>query len=513
MESSKYREAFVQEAREHVKTLNDLLLKLEKEPGHREYLDALFRSAHTVKGMAATMGYEQIAKLCKAVEDVLDRLRKGNLDLTQSLTNSLFGSFDLLAQIIEGGSTDTKTDSLASAIQTAKESTEPSPLTRLSGSPSTIHVKMQDLDALVDLVGELLIAKSRLEQVLPNKLTEESRHALLGLARIISELQDQTMRTRLVPVEEIFSRFPRMVRDLAQSQGKQVELKIRGSGIELDRMVIDAIAEPLLHILRNAIDHGIEASAEREELGKPQVGILRVEAFRLGDKVAIQAEDDGRGVDIEKVKAKAIEKKLVSEIVADNMTDQEVLDLLGAPGLSAAKIVTDVSGRGVGINVVRSRVEAIGGEVRIETTRGIGTRITLILPVSLSIIEGLFVRVGDERYVIPLSSILRIVEAEGEVIRGEGGREMIKLGDRPVYLVRVADELGTMERREAKRKLSVIVVEKAERLYGLVVDSVERRQQVVVKRLTGPITNSGFTNATILPDGGVAMILDPLTLL
>jgi len=512
LETAKYRDVFVQEANEHIQKMNDLLLKLEASPQSHEYLDGLFRSTHTLKGMAATMRYDHIANICKALEEVFDRLRKEELELSGNLASSLFNSFDLLAEM----------------VRDEAKSFDSGPLRELAGysggtpnleephSPdfttSTIRVKMTDLDALVDMVGELLISKLRLDHALSYTLTYESRQALANLAKIIAELQNQAIKVRLVPLEQIFNRFLRMVRDISKHYGKEIDLTMKGLGIELDRTVLDAINEPLLHVLRNAVDHGIELPDERETLGKRRVGIIHVEAARVGDKVAIQVEDDGKGIDLDGIKLKAVETKILTTEKADSMNNSDILALLGTPGLTSAKRVTDVSGRGVGLNVVRTQVEAIGGYVRIETSKGSGTKITMTIPVSLAIIEGLLVAVGEEKFVIPLSSMTNIIEVNTEEVRSIGGKEFLDLGGQQVSLVRLGD-LFKIRSNPPKDKLPIILIQKGGRAYGLVVDSTDRKQQIVVKRVASSLLGSAFSNATILPDGEVVMVLDPLVLL
>jgi len=267
-----------------------------------------------------------------------------------------------------------------------------------------------------------------------------------------------------------------------------------------------------LHLLRNAVDHGIELPDEREKIGKPRVGIVHFGAARVGDKVAIQVEDDGRGMDLDSIKKKAVETKILTTKKADSMNDSDILALLGTPGLTSTKRVTDVSGRGVGFNVVRTQVEAIGGYVRIETGKGSGTKITMTIPVSLAIIEGLLVAVGEEKFVIPLSSMTNIIEVNSAEVRSTGGKEFLDFGGQLVSLVRLAD-LFKIRANPPKDKLPVILFEKGGRAYGLAVDSTDRKQQIVVKRVASSLLGSAFSSATILPDGEVVMVLDPVVLL
>ncbi|MEW6604444.1 MAG: chemotaxis protein CheA [Thermoproteota archaeon] len=537
---SKYREIFVQEAIEHVQKLNQAMLQLEQRPDNKEHLDSAFRAAHTLKGMAATMGYEQIRYVCKAIEELFDRLRKGEERLTPRLADFLFRSFDLLDKMVNNdkktidikefmqgfekamsgsNSQDDKPNSDAQATGisgSSISSQQNSELSDQNHKTPTIRVKMDDLDSLVDLVGEIMIAKMRLEQVLTDsqQQTGKPRQILRNLERLINTLQNQTMKIRLVPIEQIFDRFPRMVRDLSASQGKEVRLEMEGTGIELDRTVLDAITDPLLHILRNSVDHGIELPIEREKLGKPRHGTIKLKASRLGDKVSIEVSDDGRGIDLEKVKEKAIEKHLITRQEAEAMTPEDVVDLLGSPGLSTAQKVTDISGRGVGVNVVIDKIESVGGTVRIKTEKNLETTFTLTIPLSLAIIGGLLVRIGNEKYIIPLSGVLSTIQLDQSEVQRIHGKPMMMFRGQVVPLVYGSEVLNVSKAIEKgqgmSEKTTVIVVEKGGKPLGLVVDSFESKQDIVLKHIDRIGYNSANvpTDATILSDGKVALILD-----
>jgi two-component system chemotaxis sensor kinase CheA len=293
---------------------------------------------------------------------------------------------------------------------------------------------------------------------------------------------------------------------------------MEGTGIELDRTVLDAITDPLLHMLRNSVDHGIELPEERERASKPRHGTIRLKASRLGDKVSIEVSDDGRGIDLEKVKEKAIEKHLVSRQEAEAMSPEEIVDLLGAPGLSTAKQVTDVSGRGVGVNVVIDKIESVGGTVRIRTEKGRGTAFVLTIPLSLAIIGGLLVKIGHEKYIIPISSVLSTIQLDRSEVRNVHGKPIMMFRGQVVSLVRATEVLDVPKALATKddsgEKLTVIVVEKGGKPLGLVVDSFESKQDIVLKHIDRIGYNSSNvpTDATILPDGKVALILDSMQL-
>ncbi|MEM2159710.1 MAG: chemotaxis protein CheA [Candidatus Nitrosotenuis sp.] len=512
MSQNSYREMYVSEALEHVETINETLLKLEEEPEKREYLDLIFRSAHTVKGMSATMGYDDTRELCKNIENIFDNIRKGQEKLTPNLASALFKCIDLLREMIADDKKKVdlkpylemleKPDEVKHAASEAATNTTKSP---------TIRVKMSDLDSLVNLVGELVISKMRLEQTL-NK-SDESHQVMTELDRLVTDLQYQSMKLRLVPIDQVFSRFTRLVRDTSAALGKQVNLIMESSGIELDRTVLDAITDPLLHILRNCVDHGLEPPQERTDAGKDPTGTIRLTAYGVGDQVAIKIEDDGRGINLDRVKAKAVEKGIITEDQAIKLTDEEAINLLGTPGLSTAKEVTDVSGRGVGMDVVITQVEQVGGNVKITTEKGKGTTMILTIPLSVSIIGGLLINVSGDKYVLPLSSISTTVVVERDQIKSIHGQETIVLREQVVPLVHVAELLGIGQTTAANEKITVVIVDKGGKPYGLVVDSYDRKQEIVIKRLGNEAHSSDlFTNATILGDGSVALILDPALL-
>lgn len=515
MDNSQYRDMFVQEAREHITNLNEFLLKLEKEPDVQEHVNTLFRSAHSLKGMAATMGYDQIREMCMAIEGLFEKFRKGEEKMSANLANSLFRCFDVLDELVNDESKKIELEPYLQQLQnpSENENTNGSDVSSSGHTKSqTIRVKMEDLDSLVNLVGELVIDKMRLERSIEDT-SDETHQVLMSLSRLVSELQYQTMKVRLVPIEQIFNRFPRMVRDLASSLDKEVKFEMEGLGIELDRTVLDAITEPLLHILRNALDHGIEIPSERESLGKPKSATIKLTASRVGDRVAIEVKDDGRGIDLERIKIKAIEKKIISETEAQKMNDDDVINLLGTPGLSSVASVTDLSGRGVGMDVVFKQVENVGGHVQINTKKGFGTSMTLIIPLSLAIIGGLLVKVANEKYVMPLSSITTTVSINKNEIKTINGKEVMILRDQIVPLIRVAESLGIRTNSEKtldNEMVTVVVVDKAGKSYGLIVDSYESMQEIVTKKMhSSSNTLSNFSDASILSDGKVVLILDP----
>ena len=516
MSDNNYREMYVSEALEHVEMINQTLLQLEEKPDNRSYLDQVFRSAHTIKGMASTMGYDDTRELCKNIENIFDNIRNGTEKLTHNLTSALFACVDLLQQMISDEKLKVDLTPYLKKLENPEEEIENLPVREsvaTTASP-TIRVKMSDLDSLVNLVGELLISKMRLEQTIQEENIDESKHVMIEVNRLITDLQYQSMQIRLVPLDQVFSRFSRTVRDTSQKLEKKINLNMDGSGIELDRSVLDSITDPLLHILRNCVDHGIESAEERVKCGKPETGNIALTASRKGENIVITIVDDGKGIDVERVKEKAVVNGIITQEEANKMPHQEAIQLIRSAGLSTAKEVTDVSGRGVGMDVVISQVETVGGSVKITSKKGNGTTIVLSLPLSLSIIRGLLVIVAEQQFVLPLSSITTTLEVKPEDIFPLHGTEVIKLEERVIPLIRL-NEFLEIENKESDNSKStiVIVIENDGKEYGFVVDEFEKNQDIVIKKLDKSESSDLFSNATILPNGKVALVIDPSLLI
>ncbi|MGB9125052.1 MAG: chemotaxis protein CheA [Nitrosotalea sp.] len=517
-ENSKYRELFVQEALEHLENLNQNLLKYEEEPNSKELVDNLFRSAHSLKGMAATMGYEQILEICKSIEEVFDRFRQNEEKITAETGNVLFYGIDLLKQLVQD---EKKTIDLQEFLNYLKDpssfhiSIESRGILQKTIFP-IVRVRMDNLDAIMNLVGEMMISKMRLEQNPHLHMSDETREVVTNLGNLITELQHKMMQIRLVPIDDMFNRFSRMIRDVSSSLGKEVKLEMHGSGIELDRSVLDAIADPLLHMLRNSVDHGIETPDIRKAAGKLEEGTIRLLATRKGNKVEIQVTDDGRGMDVESIRTKAVEKNIVTLQQVEKMSDEEVICLIGTPGLSTAKEVTEISGRGVGMDVVMTQVKNFGGQVKILTEKGLGTTIILTMPLSLAIIGGLVANIGDQKFILPLSSIFTTLTIDRSEILHAHGKEMVKLGIQLIPILRTSSILGIAPVIETSEndQINIVVVEKNGRYYGLIVDSLEKEQEIVVKKIDNSFGGSDtFSDASILSDGRVALILEPSLLI
>jgi len=350
----------------------------------------------------------------------------------------------------------------------------------------------------------------KLEDTLKKEDSVNSKTVLVDLERLVSDLQYRSLKLRLIPINTIFERSKRVARDTANKLAKLVHLEIDGENLELDRTILDAISDPLLHILRNCVDHGIESPSERKALNKSESGNIKLSAYHVGEQIAIKIEDDGKGLDLEKIKAKAVENGILTQQEADEFSDEQTIQLLGTPGLSTAKIVTDVSGRGVGMDVVISKVHDIGGNVKITTETGKGTTIILLLPLNVSIIGGLVVNISNKKFVLPLSGIVTTVKIDKNEIKSLHGTKVIEYDNKIVPILRVSDLLEIQQNQYVvPDKVTIVIVDKSGIYYGLVVDSIEHKQEIIIKKFTNVSDSENlFHNATILADGKIALILE-----
>jgi len=664
---SQYLEVFIDESKEHLQTINEQLLELEKNPEDVTIVNEIFRSAHTLKGMSATMGFEDLANLTHQMENVLDAIRNHKIQVTPDILDVVFRAVDdleaMVISIAEGG--DGKHD-VTEVVQqlklieqgkapiAAEPASKPSPSSQLytqtygefeynvlqqskeqgftsyeiyiklrsdcllkaarvfmvfetleqvgeiikSNPPAeqleqeqfdqefivtviskenkedlykqimkvseieevivtpldlekigmelqqaeaaftqveeksektekqekeekastarqtvagnkTIRVNIERLDSLMNLFEELVIDRGRLEQISRELNHPELQETVERMSRISGDLQNIILNMRMVPVETVFNRFPRMVRQLARDLGKKVNLEIIGAETELDRTVIDEIGDPLVHLLRNAIDHGIETPDVRRAKGKPEEGTVRLKAYHSGNHVFIEIEDDGAGINREKVLKKAISKGIISEQNAANLTDKQVYELIFSSGFSTADKISDVSGRGVGLDVVKNTIESLGGSVTIDSYEGVGSVFSIQLPLTLSIISVMLVEIQNEKYAIPLSSIIETAMVKKEDILHAHNQKVIDFRGKVVPLLFLKDIFEVPVHKEEGDFLSVVIVRKGEKMAGLVVDSFIGQQEIVLKSLGNYLTNVfAISGATILGDGQVALIID-----
>ncbi|MFE0554632.1 chemotaxis protein CheA [Paenibacillus lautus] len=683
MDMNQYLTMFIDESNDHLQSLNENMLQLESNPDDIGIVQIIFRSAHTLKGMAATMGYEDLASLTHQMENVLDLVRNEKLKMQDFIFDTLFKSLDALESMVqditEGGDGKADVSSIVASLQSivrgegaspggaaaegdnsavavqgieldefqfsvldqsiseghkvlyiqvtlredcqlkavraymvfetlersgeivktypdvqeieqgefdrvfslyyitqretqdiesqilgvseietttvvaldheslqqmvqesaataeavkpqvseaapaavaspeakspsapAKESKAPA-RNAGGGNPSrTIRVDIERLDVLMNLFSELLIDRVRLEQLASESKNQELTDTVEHMSRVSSDLQNIVLKLRMVPVDTVFNRFPRMVRDLAKTLDKKIDLIITGAETELDRTVIDEIGDPLVHLLRNSADHGVEPVADRIAAGKPETGTVHLRAFHSGNNVFIEIEDDGRGIYRDKILKNALAKGVVTEAEAATMTDDEVNQLLFAPGFSTAEKISDVSGRGVGLDVVKSKIVALGGNVTIYSTPGKGTNFSVQLPLTLSIIAAMLIRMGSEKYAIPLSSIVETGIIKRGQIKHVHGSRMIQFRESliPVISLSRLFEIPDFD-EELEEETEIVVIRKGDRLAALTIDDFIGQSEIVIKNLGKYLPAiQGVSGATILGDGQVALIID-----
>lgn len=384
------------------------------------------------------------------------------------------------------------------------------------GAESTLRVDAGRIDAVLNLVGELIIGKSMLQRAIvefnkqhaKDPLHTKFSDALSFQSRVLGELQKSVMKIRMVPVDQLFRRFPRVVRDVARTRNKEIALEIAGQNTDLDKSILDSLADPISHLVRNAADHGVETPAERKAAGKPPQGIIRLDAFHDGDQVVIEISDDGRGLDRQKILRRAIERRLLTEEESARLNEAEVLQLIFMPGLSTADEVTEISGRGVGMDVVKSTIESLKGSVQIRSEQGKGTTFRLLVPLTLASIQALLFRIHDRLYAVPLASVVEITRVADDEIHRVDGHEVFRLREQVLTLARL-DELNSNPKAHRSRKAFVVVIDAGTRRFGLAVDSLFGEEELVIKALEDELLASPLlSGASILGDGTVVLILN-----
>jgi two-component system chemotaxis sensor kinase CheA len=490
--------------------------------------------------MAQSMGYEEIAKLTHSMEAALALLRSGRIKAEKNTVNLLFKSVDTLGALIEEvKSGKAKKVKVAPLVERYEKITSAAPKKKREpvdekkanlelenidhSSPSlsevqTVRVPLTQLDSLMDVTGELVINRIRLAQVAQTIEDKSLEETVDQISRLTFQLQDQMMQVRLVPLEYIFTPYPRMVRDMAVNQKKEVDFLIKGSQIGLDRSLQDEINESLLHLLKNAVTHGIEEPEERKRLKKPRRGTIRLTARRERNFVVIELSDDGRGIDIEEIKEVSLKTGLITKEELSTLTPKEIIKLITYPGYSRAKKVTEAAGRGVGLNAARIKVESFGGILDIDTRPNEGTTIFIKLPLTMAIVQAMLVGITDETYCIPLSYITETIKVSPQQIKTVEQQEMISYRDEVLPLIRLREKFGFPSSRSQPPDsettsrvpaIPVVVVELVSKKAGLVVDSLLGQQEVVIKPLTGILKEiKGASGTTILGTGKAALIVD-----
>ncbi len=538
-------EDFIAEATEHLDAAEAAMLTLENQVDDLDTLNLIFRSAHTIKGMAGFMNLEQIGLLTHDAENLLDMARKGELQLSGDNADAIFQSIDMLKTMVDALRTAIAGDGVvpihagvtelvaylkccANAIQDVPVSRAPTAaadnsltasepeLPVSSGKKNAaladekIKVSTHRLDSLVDMVGELVIAQLMVAESL--RTSSAADYELLRNTahqeKIIRELQELAMSMRMVPVSGIFQKMARMTRDLSKRAGKEIELVMEGEQTELDRTIVDKLADPLIHMIRNSVDHGVEKPEQRIAAGKPAVGQILLRAYHAAGCIVIEISDDGKGLDCEKLLEKAVSRGVFAP--GKIPTEQELFQIIFLPGLSTAAEITSISGRGVGMDVVRRNIEELRGRIDIDSTPGKGTVFTITLPLTLAIIDGQIVRVGKEKYIIPINDIRQSFRPDAaQISTVQGRREMILIRDELLPLVRLHNLFGIEPDSMVPSDGLVVIVEEDNEACCLLVDDLLDQQQVVIKNLGSIMSaTSGIAGGAIMGDGKVRLILD-----
>ena len=566
---------FLIETHESLSRLDLDLVALEKEPGERQTLARVFRTLHTIKGSAGFLGLQRLLGVAHAAENLLSALRDGKLSFNEEIASALLRVVDAIRQMlvhVEASDTDGDQDFVdliheleslranadgarrppavaaarvtPAATQVATQPPAPTsvpvspaatfvsserpaadaPSAHGSATESSIRVDVGLLDKLMTLVGELVLARNQIVQIGSLQENANDAGAVQRLNLLTTELQAGVMKTRMQPIGNLWSKFPRVVRDLAVACGKQAVLTMDGQETELDKTIIEAIRDPLTHLVRNAVDHGIEPPAERVARGKPAEGHVTLHAYHEGGKVIIRIGDDGGGIDPQRVRAKALKSNLITPEQADRLNDRELINLIFVPGFSTADRITQFSGRGVGMDVVRTNVEKIGGAVTIESQLGVGTTVLMKIPLTLAIIPALIVACDGDRYAIPQVSLLELVRLGDDKARGD----VEFINNAPVYrlrgnllpLVYLQRQFGlpslpanSHPGAGTSGDVDIVVLQADDRQFGLVVDGIHDTEEIVVKPLQKQLKGVDvFAGATIMGDGRVALILDVVSL-
>ncbi|MGA1794470.1 MAG: chemotaxis protein CheA [bacterium] len=531
---------FVDESCEFIDGFEGLLLELEQGVGgtpDANLLSEILRQLHTFKGNSGMMGYSHLQTYAHRMEDLFKALQAGDAECDAELVEFVMQCTTIIRTAIDQISKDTSVEpSLAKEIEaleafldqrreresentvihhvaSAKEHFNP-----FAQKTNLLKVDFERMDHLLNLMGEMVIQRTRLGQIdVQFKEAFGERGVVMDLSntaeqmgKVTTELHEAIMKVRMLPIKQVFMRFPRYVRDFSRERGKEINLRFEGEETELDKTVIDEIGEPLMHLIRNAIDHGIEKPEERKALGKPPAGLIKLKAYQESSHIIITVEDDGKGIDEEKLRTKAAQSGLLKK---NETSSQDLMNLIFISGFSTAERVTEVSGRGVGMDAVKKSLAKINGSIEVESIINMGTRFTIKLPLTLAIITALMVDVSGEQYAIPLTSVVESIRIGDEEIHLVNNREVTRVRDRILPLVRVSDLFG-LARAAHKKGNYVVIVQSGIREMGIVVDALLGQQEIVIKALDDYISGSaGIAGATILGDGKVVLILDVLEMI
>ena len=512
---------FKSECDEHLVRMEESLIALESDPNDAKSLEAIFRGAHTIKGNAAGLGYPKVAEFSHAFEELLQRLRSKLIPVDATKITLLLRAVDALRQMIpqaiEGA--DARSDDQERLLGQLLEHNKPLPTVAApSNAPEraapparveradTVRVDIHKLDQMLNLAGEIAVAHGRLRQALDPRIPHvDALEAQAHLERLSMELQEQIMKARMVPLGPIFRQFHRMVRDIAQAHGKAVRLAIAGEDVEIDLSMVEKLKDPLTHMIRNALDHGIETPETRRARGKEPTGLIALKALHEGANIVIELSDDGAGLDRARIAARVRALGLCAE--PEQLAAAELCKFIFEPGFSTAEAISDLSGRGVGMDVVRRNIETLRGNIGVVSRPGEGTTITIRLPLTVAIIEGFGVGVAEETYVLPLQAVLECIELPEEARRDQASRGTINLRGEPLPYIRLRDWFDLTNGRPARENVVVIEVDGVKA--GLVVDTLDGARQTVIKPLGKRFQDlPAIAGSAILGSGRVALILD-----
>lgn len=545
-------EEFVVEAEEILERLDPLFVELEQKGHDPEIVNEIFRGMHTLKGAAGFLGFQNVVDVAHRAETILKKIREGEMSISPEIIDAILKATDILRVLISHiKAKEEVVEDISDVLQLLDRALLSAPVTETAEKPevkpteevavkteeekppqpeetvsqipkekekeiSTLRVDVSRIDKVMDLAGEIVLARNRLLN-LANKLeakyggddhVEGLVETTAFLDRVTSDLQLAVMKMRMQPLQKVFGKFPRMVRDLARSLGKEIDLEIIGEETEVDKSVIEHIGDPLVHIIRNSIDHGIEPPEERNLKGKPSKGKIVISAYQKGTQIVIDISDDGKGIDVEAVKAKAITRGLVTLEEAEKMSEDAIINLIFLPGFSTKEVSTEVSGRGVGMDVVKSNVAKLNGYVEIFTEKDKGTTFRISLPLTLAIMQAMMVQVGQEIYAIPQSMIEETLRINIQDIKEVGGQKVLTVRERVLPLFMLNEILGVLSSSDSDRKY-VLVASVGDRRFCISVDAVIGQEEIVIKIINGiDAEECGIMGATITGDGKVVLILD-----
>ncbi len=536
MKVSDYKELYRSEADEIFHGLENGIISLESCEDQQAHIDDLFRHAHNLKGISGAMGYDSVVTASHAIENFLDALRKGELSIKHSTVDKMLEAVDMLRECVTLAVDEKDSDRRAELAEkiaihvagiddddpgtaepsSSREDIDDRDPEEAGGSQAefrepikTTRVELERLDRIMTLVGELIISRIRFIGQMSGAENKALMDELEVFGRLVSEVQREVMEARLVPVGQVCQRFKRLVRDAAREKAREVKFEIVGSEIGVDRAVLEEIVDPLVHLIRNAIGHGIETPEEREALGKDREAVVTLGVRRERNHVIIEVMDDGRGIDFKRVKAMRASEGLSTEEMAE-LSEEELCSILSAPGFSTSRGVDRISGRGMGMNIVKKTVDSLGGVMHIKSSAGKGTSISLHLPVNLSIIKVLMFYVGDDVHALPIEYIKETTRVEYGSLKKLRGKQVFMTPEGPIPVIRPWEIFDAKVEEENGRYIKMIVVEMGEKRAGIVVKRILGQQEIVIKGLPSIIRGlSGISGATILGSGKVAFIWDP----